>query len=616
MIFDYIKNNYFSDRVLNYDIKKYFNDDDNCKKAFEYIKTLYKKFDLKKLNESQLEDEFIKPILTNVFNYKYLNQQIIKIHGEEMKPDYILFSDDNIKNNYINNKNIDDILLVFEAKAWGLSLDSKQIKESPHRQLVRYNLFLEIIYGILSNGKEWRLYNLNNKKSEKVFFEIDLENIINNDDYEAFKYFYYIFRKNFFVLKNLSDAQEIAYINEKTINEIEEDLKNVIYGDNSIIEKIGKVLYKAYPNKSLDNLFNHSIMMAYRLLFIAYFETKYENELFTYHYKSKALFTLYRKLENHHSGKKIDNKLKAYKELLELFEILDKGSKPFHIPLLNGGIFDVNKAPLFEYKRNKELFSNDDIYNILKELLQIRDDKNKINIRNFSIMQVTHIVNICGGLLQYTFRHAVEKKYYLEYRENKEKKSGYFEIYDYEEIKKNKNITVDIKKEIKPNSIYLFNNSNSRKVNAGYYTPTSSLSDLIVIDAVNIILQNEKYKKNILQLKVLDNACGSGHFLVDFLDALTENIYARIFKGENEEGDFYYLYDYIISEREKIKDNLSNYNLEDIEIDELQILKRILLKKVIYGVDINYFSGMKMKCLFLFLNHSLLSPKVLSTISI
>lgn len=594
MIYNYIKNNYFSDRVLNYDIKKYFNDDDNCKKSFEYIKELYKKYDLKKLNESQLEDEFIKPILTNAFEYKYINQKVIIIHGEEMKPDYILFSDDNIKNNYINSENIEDILSVFEAKSWGLDLDSKKIKESPHRQLVRYNLFLGIRYGILSNGKEWRLYDLKDKKSEKVFFEINLENIISNDDYEAFEYFYYIFRKKFFVLEDKetqSNAQKIAAVNEEIINEIEEDLKNVIYGDNSIIEKIGQVLYKAYNNESLDNLFNHSIMMAYRLLFIAYFETKYESQLFAEHehYKSKALFTLYKKLESHYSGEKIDDKLKAYQELCNLFDILDKGSVPFHIPLLNGGLFDVNKAPLLEYKKNKNLFTNDDVYNILKELLQIRDDKNKINIRNFSIMSVTHIGNIYEGLLQYTFRHAADKKYYLEYRENKEKKSGYFEIYDYEEIKNNKNIEIDIEREISPNSIYLVNSSNSRKMSASYYTPTS-LSNFMVQDAVNIILENEKYKKNILSLKVLDNACGSGHFLVDFLDALTENIYSRIFKSENDEGDFYYLYNDIMSEKEKIKDNLSNYNLEDMEIDELQILKRILLKKVIYGVDINYFS--------------------------
>ena len=40
----------------------------------------------------------------------------------------------------------------------------------------------------------------------------------------------------------------------------------------------------------------------------------------------------------------------------------------------------------------------------------------------------------------------------------------------------------------------------------------------MVKDAVNIILNEKKYKENILSLKVLDNACGSGHFLVDFLE--------------------------------------------------------------------------------------------------
>ena len=34
----YIKNNYFSDRVLKSDIKKYFDDDKNCKYVFDYIK--------------------------------------------------------------------------------------------------------------------------------------------------------------------------------------------------------------------------------------------------------------------------------------------------------------------------------------------------------------------------------------------------------------------------------------------------------------------------------------------------------------------------------------------------------------------------------------------------
>lgn len=589
----YIKNNYFSDRVLRVDLKKYFDDDKNCQTAFDYIKNLYYKNNLEKLNESQLEENFIKPILNDIFEYKYLTQEKITIYGQQLKPDYILFPNEKAKKNYIDKKDYKDILLIFEAKEWARELDTKTIAQSPHMQLVRYNMFIGVRYGILSNGKEWRLYDLKDKKSEKIFFSIDLEDIIKNDDYEFFQYFYYIFRKKYFIAEEKeieSKADKISIINEMAINEIEEDLKNIIYGDNSIIEKIGQILYRNYNDRSLNELFNQSIIMAYRLLFISYFETKYESQLFYEHdnYKIKALFTLYKNLEKHFSGAKVNPKLNAYKELCDLFNILDEGSVPFNIPLLNGGLFEKNKAPLLH---NEKLFTNEEVFDILKELLQIRDDKNKINIRNFAIMSVTHIGNIYEGLLQYNFRKAGnDKTYYLEYRDDTNKsKNGYYDIHDYQLMKKNKNIKIDIEKEIEPNSIYLVNNSNERKMSASYYTP-ASISNFIVKDAVNIILNEKKYKENILSLKVLDNACGSGHFLVDFLDALTENIYSRIFNGEKKEGDFYYLYDFIIKEKDKIKENLKKYNLDDLEIDELQILKRILLKKIIYGVDINYFS--------------------------
>ena len=344
-------------------------------------------------------------------------------------------------------------------------------------QLVRYNMFIGVRYGILSNGKEWRLYDLKDKKLEKIFFSIDLEDIIKNDDYEFFQYFYYIFRKKYFIAEEKeieSKADKISVINEMAINEIEEDLKNIIYGDNSIIEKIGQILYRNYNDRSLNELFNQSIIMAYRLLFISYFETKYESQLFYEHdnYKIKALFTLYKNLEKHFSGAKVNPKLNAYKELCDLFNILDEGSVPFNIPLLNGGLFEKNKAPLLH---NEKLFTNEEVFDILKELLQIRDDKNKINIRNFAIMSVTHIGNIYEGLLQYNFRKAGnDKTYYLEYRDDTNKsKNGYYDIHDYQLMKKNKNIKIDIEKEIEPNSIYLVNNSNERKMSASYYTPAS-----------------------------------------------------------------------------------------------------------------------------------------------
>ena len=572
----YINNNYFPIELLENAIPKMFTDNIKCQETFAFVKELYKKNNLTKLNESQLEEEFIKPILTQIFGYSFITQDTITVQGKLLKPDYLLFDNDDNKSKYLKDKNLDHVRSIFEAKAWGIDLDGKIIKDSPHAQLVQYNLFMNIPYGLLSNGQKWRFYDLRERKSEKIYYEIDLEKIIQDDNYLAFKYFYYIFRKEYFIpIKDLSPADTMVKAKERFIEQMEVDLKEVIYGRNSIIEKIGRALIKSYPDKDLKDLFDHAVVMAYRLLFVAYFETQFKSYLFGNHdhYKSVALLTLYDKLKN-------DTPIKAYQELTNLFDTLDKGSVPFKIPLLNGGLFDLEKAPLFEYSKNRDLFSNEDIKEILVELLQKSDDS--LGIRNFSMMSVTHIGNVYEGLLQYTFRMADDTMYYIEYYDKKEAQSGYFDEYDYQALAKRSNVAIMDSEKISKNTLYLVNRSNSRKISASYYTP-QTLSKFMVSDAVDTILKTEKFQKDILSVRIIDNACGSGHFLVDVLDELTEKIYAHI-------EDFDYLQIQITEEKTKITDNLETYNLEHLEIDELQILKRLLLKKVIYGVDLQEFA--------------------------
>ncbi|MGL4677221.1 MAG: Eco57I restriction-modification methylase domain-containing protein [Brevinema sp.] len=570
-ITEYINNNYYPKEVLKNDLPSIFTDENQSQLVFEQIIKLFEKHDYSKLNENQLEEELLKPIL-HLLSYDYITQAIVKVHGKQLKPDYILFPSDEIKSTYLKEKSLNKILSIFEAKAWGLPLDSKKIDDSPHMQLVQYNLFMGVPYGILSNGKEWRFYDLRERKSEKIFFAIDLDSIIKNHDYEAFCYFYYIFRKEYFVQTDkITPIDQITKAKERFIQNMENDLKETIYGKDSIIEQVGRTLARTYPKESLSVLFEHSVVMAYRLLFIAYFEMKFKSDLFDNHdhYKSVALLTLYDKLVE---GK---NNIKSYQELYNLFVVLNEGSIPFKIPLLNGGLFDPKKAPLFVEK--PDLFTNDELYGILSNLLK---PSASLGVRDFSMMSVTHIGNIYEGLLQYTFRVSDEVVYYMEYYERSDLKTGYFDTYDYESIAKGKNSAITIAEEIPSGVLYLVNRSNSRKISASYYTP-QSLSKFMVKDAVKTLLEEKSDK--ILDVKIVDNACGSGHFLVDLLDELTEQIYGQISNHE-------YLKVEIEKEKIKIHNNIEQYSLENIIVDELQVLKRILLKKVIYGVDLQEFA--------------------------
>ena len=136
----YINNNYFINTYLQDDLPKSF-DIDKSNQVFEKIKKLYKKTDIQKLNEGQLESEFIQPIL-QFLGFSPLYQDSKTILGKEYKIDFSLFATDEIKKNYTqktDKASTEGILLFLESKAYSELLDNQKFNESnPHFQLIRY----------------------------------------------------------------------------------------------------------------------------------------------------------------------------------------------------------------------------------------------------------------------------------------------------------------------------------------------------------------------------------------------------------------------------------------------------------------------------------------------
>ncbi|EDP5553882.1 N-6 DNA methylase, partial [Campylobacter jejuni] len=123
----------------------------------------------------------------------------------------------------------------------------------------------------------------------------------------------------------------------------------------------------------------------------------------------------------------------------------------------------------------------------------------------------------------------------------------------------------------------LKNSSNSRKSTASFYTP-QSIANFLIQSALKDKLNNE----NILKFKILDNACGSGHFLVGVLNAITHIVLSDF-------DHFTNLKELYEEEKENILNYIKDF-VQDYEVDESDILKRLLLKRIIYGVDLNPFS--------------------------
>ncbi|GAB4465574.1 MAG: Eco57I restriction-modification methylase domain-containing protein [Thermoflexibacter sp.] len=576
---EFIDNNYFNSYFVEYEMPKYFQGGEP-ETAFENIKAMYHALDLADLTEAQLEEEFIKKVLENL-GYSFAYQVNKKVFGKNYKPDFALFESEEIKNaHYKDDKaSNENILAICESKAYKVVLDNKKTNEdNPHFQLLRYLNDLKINYGFLTNGRLWRFYDVKIQNKDKIFYQIDLQWIIEKNQIEAFHYFYYIFHKNHLLqlVKPLPETQQANFeeLSKGYILQVENDLKELIYGDDSIIEKIGQNLFAKYQHQySTREIYANSLFFAFRLLFIAYFENKFSFLLFEQHknYKRYSLRSILKKLES----KQFDNEdFEAWNDLKTLFQYLDKGNPDLRIPLLNGGLFAPEKAPLLLMPF---ILNNQELYQILSLLLYHQNSK---TWRDFKTLSVTHIGNIYEGLLESEFRQAFEGTYYLEYKQGKTEYEGYFDSYDYQRLKNDKKVSLLKEKLYESDEIYLSNKSNTRKTTASYYTP-ADITKFMVVEAIEKALV---HKESILDIRILDNACGSGHFLIESLYVLTEKAIQRLLEGKDEK-----LKRTLQTERKIIEQSLVGV-LKNIELDEYTLLRRILLKKIIFGVDLNSFA--------------------------
>ena len=481
----------------------------------------------------------------------------------------------------------------------------------------------------MTNGRIWRFYDNSKLSATKIFYEIDLEAILamsNPHDestlarhqtelkshilsqLQAFNYFYHIFHaKNF--TQDSKDTSTISHILEKNAQSktnIEDDLQSLIYGINgrdSLFEKIGACIYIANAESSLEQVYENALYFIFRLLFIAYFEDKFDEALEKHScFKQRiSLYTLLNEIQdNEIKQAKASPKSTSYTKhqapkhksyigiarLEEIFRIYNEGNPNYDMPLFNGGLFDSTKTPLLA---TPKIFSDTDLIEILETLFYYTDSLNTYK-RDYRTLSVAHLGTIYEGLLSYFFDKADEDIFYLVYAPKIRGKAkgkaksqdiieGYFDSYDYEKIAKTH--TIHRIQNYKKGQIYLKNTSNSRKSTASFYTP-ESITKFLCQEALQESIKTTLNDKNILRFKILDNACGSGHFLIESLNAITK----IVLESFDSFPSFKTLYE---REKDKITQNITEY-IPDYQIDESDIIKRLLLKRVIFGVDVNPFS--------------------------
>lgn len=596
--------------------------------VFEAIKKLYgeTREALADSNEAQTEADFIRPILDLLWvdDGKCWDVQVhIPALGERGKhPDYAFFRTAADRSAAGPRKGTQeyfrDVPCLGDAKGWSISLDKDRAGGgTPSAQMSEYLYRSRVRWGILTNGQLWRLYEQDKSRAGGVFFQVDLQSVLEHNDRAAFRWFYAFFRRDAFA----PDTDGKTFVDKVFQGSVDyatgvgDRLKDSIYDAlrilmNGFLDRASNHLDR-HDEVTLRTVHDNTLILLYRLLFVLYAEDRELLPLRNEDYQTYALVNTHRKVNSKlRAGKSYPRQTSGlWADLLNLFLLIDEPDPASEIPAYNGGLFNPAKHPHIAHTPQPDCvrwdIGDDALAQAIDMLAYERDrwDEPGSQDVDYKSLDVQHLGSIYEGLLE--LQPEVAKVPLVEVSEKG--KSG-FEPED--KVKKPAKVRGQTPRRVPKDAVYLVTDRGERKATGSYYTP-KYIVDYIVDNTVGPLadeagskvaqmraevdsriakLENtirewekcdprdestqlqikelrreaDKERRKLLEpylsLAILDPAMGSGHFLVgaaDFLSlamATDPNLLPLEANGAEDEQAYY---------------------------------KRLVVEHCLYGVDLN-----------------------------
>ena len=546
-------------------------------------------------NESHTEDELIWPILTSLGWTAKLRQQNLSAVGREDVPDGLLFSDDGAKTRALGvaegpARYAIGAALV-ESKRWLRPLDraSGQRGETlaPSSQMLRYLRRTEDLtegglrWGILTNGAQWRLYWQGAHSVANQFLEIDLAAALNlpgrNDGLfragaaerrHALKLFALLFHRRAFTERDEAghNLHERALRKGRYFEQrIAEDISQLVF--ERAFPDLATAIAAAAPDAALADVRHATLVLLYRLLFILYAEDRnllpvQDDAYANIGFRPRVREDVRRRKDQ---GQAFSATAASYYHALQdLVRAIDQGDPAFGLPPYNGGLFDAGGASLL----NEIRLPNACMADVVEALSFEQSPRGERRYINYRSLSVQHLGSIYERLLDH---------------ELVPNPAGGFSL--------------------RPNPF-------ARRRSGSYYTP-DDLVRLVLAETVEPLVEERLAAfraraeeqpagrteelaavdpaKAILELRVCDPAMGSGHFLVNLVDLLSDRVIAALAEADEVPGYVSPLATEIAAIRKTINHNAQaeGWHIDPAHLDDRQIVRRMVLKRCVYGVDKN-----------------------------
>jgi hypothetical protein len=577
--------------------------------------------------------------------------------GARTSPDYLLAGPDGKTAAFIST--------------WGrwldgpdFHLDQETPEENPGARVVTALEEGVADWIIVTNGRQWRLYSRHAHSRATNFYEVDLVEALiasgDTDPNEAFRYWWLFFRAAAFSPRPTAVAggsgqglraecwlDSIAEGSREYAKQLGERLKERIFvsifphlAQGFLEDRKRRLALARQPTDAeLDDLFEATLTLLYRLLFLLYAESRDLLPIREAAFRQASLTKIKEdvaekagiaesesadRLAKHFSA----NETGLYDRLSRLSSAMDRGDPELNVPVYNGGLFLAKPDDSADREQRIARFLAQhkvpDRYLALAidRLARDPDDKTfALVFIDYKSLEVRHLGSIYEGLLEFKLKMA-EEDLTMKTEGQREK---YIPLSS-AMTKRGRAATLLVDK----GHVYLSNDKAERKASGSYYTP-DPIVEYIVEQTVGPVLaekleklrpefrkvrktfENELRKaegfpsqhdrrppreiaseqtyqshrqlvEELFDFRTLDPAMGSGHFLVQTVDFITDRMLT--FLNQFPVNPVTFMLD---RTRRNILDALDEQGVkvDPDKLTEVNLLKRHVLKRCIYGVDLN-----------------------------
>jgi hypothetical protein len=569
-------------------------------------------------NEAQTEDDLVYPLLELVGWNDRDVQPNASVKARLDVPDALLYPNSTTKalaGSLEPWARFQHGLSIVEAKRWGRPLDreikgKKGEEGTPSSQIMRYlrrvddRTMGKLRWGMLTNGRVWRLYFQGATSVAEDFLEIDLGKVLSIKDCDfdlldkrpdvftddrawrnhIFRLFIVLFGRSAFLANDQGQTFHQSALQEgkKWESKVAQSLSKKVFDE--VFPSLADGIAKNDPLKPasltpayLAEVRQGALFLLYRILFVLYAE---DRNLLPDEQGPYAPYCLTRiRLEiadRKATGAAIPKGICTYwPRLTTIFAAIADGNDDLGIPPYNGGLFDRAATPILSRVQLPDNILAEVVFGLSHEPDESsRRGPKYINYRDLSVQQLGAVYE---GILEYGLRATEAGSIEIDADDQARHKSGSY--YTPEAL-----VALIIERAVGPLVKDRLSAFRQRAETLAKDTrPTAErLNELAHLDPALAILS----------LKVCDPAMGSGHFLVSLVDWLSDKVLDA--KEEAIAAVTWADYASPLAERiETIRDRIleqaraRSWPIVEAHLDDKHVVRRMVLKRSVYGVDKN-----------------------------